>query len=72
MENFRISLAAARVNAGLNQSEVAKILHISPNTLVAWEKGNSEPSITQGMLLCELYNIPLSAINFLPKISKTF
>lgn len=69
MENFRISLAAARVNAGLTQAEVAKILHISPNTLVAWEKGKSEPSISQGRLLGELYNMPLDSLIFLPSIS---
>ena len=39
MEKLRISLAAARVNAEFTQSEVAKMLHVSPNTVVAWEKG---------------------------------
>ena len=72
MENFRISLAAARVNAGLTQAEVAKILHISPNTLVAWEKGKSEPSISQGRVLGELYNMPLDSLIFLPSISIKF
>ena len=64
MEKLRISLAAARVNAELTQSEVAKMLHVSPNTLVAWEKGKAEPSISQGRTLSELYKIPLDSIIF--------
>lgn len=67
MEKLRISLAAARVNAELTQSEVAKMLHVSPNTLVAWEKGKAEPSISQGRTLSELYKIPLAHIIFCPR-----
>ena len=48
MKNLRISLAAARVNAGLTQAEVAKTLHISPNTLVAWEKVNPNRLFLKG------------------------
>lgn len=66
MENIKISLAAARVNAGLTQAEVAKKLQISPNTLVAWEKGKTEPSISQGRMLERLYSIPIDNIIFLP------
>ena len=69
MEKLRISLAAARVNAELTQSEVAKMLHVSPNTLVAWEKGKTEPSISQGRTLSELYKIPLDSLIFLPSQS---
>lgn len=65
MKNLQISLAAARVNAGLTQEEVVKKMHISKNTLVNWEKGTSEPTITQGRMLSEIYNIPLDNI-FLP------
>lgn len=65
MKNLQISLAAARVNAGLTQEEVVKKMHISKNTLVNWEKGTSEPTITQGRILSKIYNIPLDNI-FLP------
>ena len=64
MENIKISLAAARVNAGLTQAEVAKKLRISPNTLVAWEKGKTEPSISQGRMLERLYSIPIDNLIF--------
>ena len=64
MEKFQISLAAARVNAGLTQEEVAKSMNISKNTLVNWEKGKAEPTINQGRRLSELYNMPLEHIFF--------
>lgn len=65
MEKLQISLAAARVNAGLTQEEVAKNMKVSKNTLVNWEKGTSEPSISQGIMLSKLYKMPLDNI-FLP------
>lgn len=65
MEKLQISLAAARVNAGMTQDDVSKAMKISKNTLVNWEKGSSEPTITQGRKLSELYNMPLDNI-FLP------
>ena len=69
MEKLRISLAAARVNAEFTQSEVAKMLHVSPNTVVAWEKGKTEPSISQARTLSELYKIPLDSIIFFAQVS---
>ena len=60
-----ISLAAARVDTGLTQEDVAKALHVTKNTVVAWEKGTSEPKISQAKALCELYNRPIDDI-FLP------
>lgn len=65
MATFQISLAAARVNADLTQDDVAKALRISKQTLINWEKGKSEPSITQGRMLSELYKVPMDYI-FLP------
>lgn len=65
MEKLQISLAAARVNAGMTQAEVAHLMHVSKNTVVAWEKGISEPKTSQGRELSKLYKIPLDNI-FLP------
>jgi transcriptional regulator with XRE-family HTH domain len=66
---LKISLKAARVNAGLSQKEVAKILKISNNTVTNWESGKSFPSADKIYELCKLYNISYDAINFLPNNS---
>lgn len=39
-------------------------MHISKQTLVNWEKGNSEPTVSQSRRLSELYKIPLENIFF--------
>ena len=65
MAEIQISLAAARVNAGLTQDEVAKYMKVSKNTIVNWEKGKSEPQISEAQKLSRLYKIPLDNI-FLP------
>lgn len=62
-----ISLAAARVDAGMTQAEVARALKVSKNTVVAWEKGTSEPKISQLRSLCNLYNRPVDDIFLLLK-----
>ena len=65
MGEIQISLAAARVNAGMTQEEVAKRMHVSKNTVVNWEKGKTEPTISQCRDLSEIYDMPLKYI-FLP------
>lgn len=65
---MQISLAAARVNAGLTQEDVAKKMHISKQTIVSWEKGISEPKINQARELSRIYNFPLDNIFFAPEI----
>lgn len=68
MEILQISLAAARVNAGMTQEQAAKKMKVSKQTIVNWEKGKAEPKISQINELCALYKIHLDNI-FLPKIS---
>ena len=65
MKDFRITFAAARVNAGFTQDAVAKELHVSKHTIVNWEKGITEPSVNQARAISELYKTPLDYI-FLP------
>lgn len=64
MSKLQISLAAARVNAEMTQTEAAKAMNVSKNTLVNWEKGTSKPSITQAKELAAIYKIPLDYIFF--------
>lgn len=66
---FKITLAAARVNAGLDQKEAAAQLNISNTTLGKWEKGESFPTADKIPEICELYGVHYDHINFLPKRS---
>ena len=63
MEKIQISLAAARVNAGMTQEQVAKEMNVSKNTVINWEKGIIKGPALHA--LCSLYNIPIDNI-FLP------
>ena len=63
-ENLKISLAAARVNAGLSQAEVADKLHVSNRTVISWEKYKTRPSVTQADALYNLFGRPKDSIKF--------
>lgn len=63
---LKISLKAARVNAGLSQKYVANTLGISNKTVSSWENGDTFPSAKYINLLCELYNVSYNDIIFLP------
>lgn len=64
----KISLEAVRVNAGKTQKEWAKLLGVSNATIVNWEKGNTEPSLSALPKMSELSHIPMDFI-FVPDIS---
>ena len=68
MEEIKISLAAARVNAGLTQEEVAKLLGKSKQTIINWEKGKSAPGILEIDALEKIFHMPRKYI-FLPSYS---
>ena len=65
MEQIKISLAAARVNAGLTQDDVAKKLNVSNKTVGNWETGKVIPNSATIYVLSEIYKIPKDNI-FLP------
>lgn len=60
--NYKVSLAAARVNANLTQDDVAKYIGVGKQTLVSWEKGRTEPRASQLMQLSELYAVPIDML----------
>ena len=68
-DNLKISLAAARVNAGLTMEQACKLLKVSKNTLIKWEKGISCPTWDKVQLIGEVYNWPINHIIFLKKES---
>lgn len=65
---MKITLKAARVNAGLTQEEVAKTLKKSKNTIVNYETGKSTPDMATGKALAALYGCSVDDLNFLPTI----
>lgn len=54
---LKITIAAARVNKGLKQGEVAETLGVAVSTLRNWEKGKTFPSAALFTKLCELYGV---------------
>ncbi|MDD7593279.1 MAG: helix-turn-helix transcriptional regulator [Peptoniphilaceae bacterium] len=61
---LQISLAAARVDAGMTQTQVSHEMHVSKQTVVNWENGKTEPTINQARRLSEIYGIGLDHIFF--------
>lgn len=60
----RITLKAARVNAGYSQKEAAKILNISNKTLCNWENCKTFPDQPMIEKLCALYGVTYDMIVF--------
>lgn len=60
----KITLKAARVNAGYSQKGAALALEISNKTLCAWENGKSFPKQPMIEKMCALYGVSYDSINF--------
>ena len=65
----RLTLRAARVNAGYSQREAAERLKISPYTLSNWERGISMPKANRIDAICDLYGVTFDMLIFLPSKS---
>ena len=63
---MKISLKAARVNAGLTQDDVAKVTKKSKSTIVNYEKGRTSPDMETGKMLANLYGVSIDDLIFLP------
>lgn len=61
-----ISIKAARVNRGLTQIEAAKRLGINKSTLQKWESGKNFPNAKKIALMCDIYNVKIDDLIFLP------
>ncbi len=64
-EELKITMAAARANAGLTQEEVARQMHLNKQTIVNWEKGRITPKPAQFYMYCEIVGMSRNHI-FLP------
>ena len=58
----RISIAACRVNAKMNQREFADKIGISLATVTNWELGKTEPDLSQLRAISVLSGIPMDFI----------
>ena len=59
-----MSLAAARVNAEMSQSQVCKALKISKNTIVNYEAYKTFPDMQRATQLAKLYGCSLDDIRW--------
>lgn len=60
--SFKITMAAARVNAGLTQKQLAKECKVSESTVISWETGKTHPHIKRLPLLEKAYGMPLDYV----------
>ena len=60
----KLKAKAARVQAGLNQEEVASRLGRSPATIVAWENGKTHPRMNDAAKYAEAIGFRLEDIYF--------
>lgn len=59
---YKMSLLAARVNAGKSRKDAAEELGVSYATLANWEKGVTIPKLNQARNLAELYGVVVDDI----------
>lgn len=67
MDYPKISLAAARVNAGMTQRQASQELHIDLRTLQNYESGRTVPNWYVVRRMEEVYQFPADFLNFTRK-----
>ena len=63
---MKITVKAARINAGLTQMEVCDKLGINKGTLINYEKYRTIPDIGIAKAMANLYRLSVNDIIFLP------
>lgn len=61
--DYKVTLKAARINANMLQTDVARQLGVSKESVANWERGKAAPKATTLVRLCELYGIPIDNIS---------
>ena len=67
MSDLKLTLKAARINAGLSQSEAARKIGITKDTLSNWERGKSFPDVIKLRRIECAYSVKYDDIIFLPR-----
>ena len=63
-DDLRITLYAARVNAGYSRSEVSRLTGLSLQTIGKYEAGQAEPKASMLQKLCLLYGVGIEQLRF--------
>lgn len=61
----KVTLPVARKIAGMTQIDLANAVNVSESTVINWEKGRSEPTVSQAYMIAEVVKRPLDSIIFL-------
>lgn len=64
---LKITLAAARVNAGFTQKQAAANLNVTRETVGKWENGKASPTADKIDAICNLYRIAYDNLIFFKK-----
>lgn len=62
----KVTLPVARKIANLTQKELGAAVGVSESTVINWEKGRTEPTVSQAKAISEATGIPCDCIIFLP------
>lgn len=57
-----MQLLTLRTKAGWSQEFVARKMEVSRATIVNWERGNTEPSISEAVKLAKLFGITIEEL----------
>ena len=61
----KVTLPVARKIANISQKSLASAVGVSESTVINWEKGRSEPTVSQAIAISEVVGIPYDKIIFL-------
>lgn len=61
----KVTLPVARKIANMTQEGLASALGVSQSTVANWEKGKTEPTVTQAQKIGEVTGVPVDCIIFL-------
>lgn len=60
----KLTLKAARVNAGLTQKELAELMNVTLPTIAKWENSSGELKMKQARKICKILKIGIDEIFF--------
>ena len=70
MEQIKLTLEAARVNAGYTQQEAADLFGVNVATIGKWERGEIELKYIQLCGMAYVYKVPVECIILPTEITK--